>query len=77
MKYIGSTIFDDPHPPFGDWKDRATYALLRGAGLTADEAGYVMWNETCYPMDSGMALEQANDYLEKKGLLITPKEKST
>lgn len=70
------TIFDEEHPPFEHWKDRATWALLRSAGLDNKAAGYVMWNETCYPMDPELSFSQANEWLEKNGYL-TPSTKPT
>ncbi len=72
------SIWEDEHPPFEHWRDRAAWALLRAGGLSAESAGYVMWNHTCYPMDSDCSLEQVNDYLEKNGYFpksATPKKK--
>lgn len=31
--------------------------------ITEEEADYILWNETCYPFDTEIAIQQIKEYL--------------
>ena len=51
-------------------KCKEAHDLLTSSGLSEEQAGYVLWEKTCFPMDGEIALRQVKEWLALRAVKL-------